>query len=259
MPTGNYLPEGDELPFIEAIRDEYFEDTPRLAFADFLSERGDPRGDFVRAQVKASRFEWTGKTTSEDGYAANRLWGIHGGAWCGPLWDVSQSVDTDRGMLVIRGTPEELATHEPRVEMMVWADSIRVNGVRGGMRDLEKVLDTNRVCAIEFGAWTNAEHELQTRFINWLAKRSGTNRRKALPSRLVSLDFNRPNSGGTEQLLRLAQVPVEVLHQIRYIRLLNAYWPEGYGKGQQSEYEESLFLREYLTEIGWTGTYVTKT
>jgi uncharacterized protein (TIGR02996 family) len=51
----------DEL--LAAIRAEPEDDTPRLVLADWLEERGDPRGEFVRLQVRIAELErqWGGR------------------------------------------------------------------------------------------------------------------------------------------------------------------------------------------------------
>ena len=40
----------EEQAFFEEIRDQPNNDVPRLIFADWLEERGDPRGEFIRVQ-----------------------------------------------------------------------------------------------------------------------------------------------------------------------------------------------------------------
>jgi uncharacterized protein (TIGR02996 family) len=37
--------------FLQAIKEQPEDDTPRLVLADWLTERGDPRGDFLRLDV----------------------------------------------------------------------------------------------------------------------------------------------------------------------------------------------------------------
>jgi uncharacterized protein (TIGR02996 family) len=45
----------DELAFRRAVIDNPADDLPRLVFADWLDERGDPRGEFIRVQVELAR------------------------------------------------------------------------------------------------------------------------------------------------------------------------------------------------------------
>ena len=44
-----------EEAFLEAIREAPDDDGPRLIFADWLEERGDPRGEFIRVQCALER------------------------------------------------------------------------------------------------------------------------------------------------------------------------------------------------------------
>jgi len=43
--------------FLEAIAEAPDEDTPRLIYADWLMEQGDPRGEFIRCQVELARMD----------------------------------------------------------------------------------------------------------------------------------------------------------------------------------------------------------
>src|SRR2546429_567671 len=45
----------DEAAFLQAIRDDPGSDGPRLVYADWLDEHGDPRGEFVRVQCRLER------------------------------------------------------------------------------------------------------------------------------------------------------------------------------------------------------------
>ena len=45
----------DDDAFLRAIIDRPDDDLPRLIYADYLDERGDPRGEFIRVQVELSR------------------------------------------------------------------------------------------------------------------------------------------------------------------------------------------------------------
>src|SRR3954470_1879563 len=45
----------DEAAFLEGVCVEPDQDAPRLIFADWLDERNDPRGEFIRVQVALSQ------------------------------------------------------------------------------------------------------------------------------------------------------------------------------------------------------------
>ena len=44
----------DEASFVEEIRRSPDDITPRLIYADFLEDNGDPRGEFIRIQCQLS-------------------------------------------------------------------------------------------------------------------------------------------------------------------------------------------------------------
>src|ERR1700739_4430833 len=46
------------IAFLRDIKDNPDDDTPRLILADWLEDRFDPRGQFVRLQVQAARRTW---------------------------------------------------------------------------------------------------------------------------------------------------------------------------------------------------------
>ena len=41
--------------FLQAIRESPDDDGPRLMYADWLTERGDPRGEFIRLQCELAQ------------------------------------------------------------------------------------------------------------------------------------------------------------------------------------------------------------
>ncbi len=57
----------DEEPFIRAIVDSPGDETPRMVYADWLEERGDPRGAYLQAEQQAVR---TGDTSKMEELAA---------------------------------------------------------------------------------------------------------------------------------------------------------------------------------------------
>ena len=92
--------------FLQDARERPEDDTPRLALADFLEERGDPdRAEFVRLQCRlavtttppdeSQRQEWKAR--------CDRLLDQRGGGWLGPLWRwPAPPVAWHRGLLALR-------------------------------------------------------------------------------------------------------------------------------------------------------------
>src|SRR5690242_683886 len=89
----------DTLPFIRAIAERPDQDMPRLIYADWLGERGDPRAEFIRVQCTLANPD-TPYSQSADLKATERvLRAAHLAAWSGPLTDLAAwSVIFRRGL-----------------------------------------------------------------------------------------------------------------------------------------------------------------
>jgi carbon storage regulator len=71
----------EERPFLEAVADGPHDESVRLVFADWLEERGDPLGEFLRNACRLA-----GLAADDPRRAALRgrqraLWAEHGAAW----------------------------------------------------------------------------------------------------------------------------------------------------------------------------------
>jgi uncharacterized protein (TIGR02996 family) len=76
-----------ERAFVEAIRAQPEDDTIRLVYSDWLKDRGDPRGDFIDAQVRWHQAHEALDVAGMTQQAA-RYWPLerqHGAAWLAPL------------------------------------------------------------------------------------------------------------------------------------------------------------------------------
>jgi uncharacterized protein (TIGR02996 family) len=74
-----------ETAFLDAILDDLGDAAPRLIFADWLDERGDPRGEFLRAQTELSRWVPDLKRRTELQRRISDMPGRFGADWIGPL------------------------------------------------------------------------------------------------------------------------------------------------------------------------------
>jgi uncharacterized protein (TIGR02996 family) len=84
----------DDAAFLEAILADADNDTPRLVYADWLDERGDPRGEFIRVQceLEASRQDprWPDSGLETQRHRAlvereSRLLAFHDARWAASL------------------------------------------------------------------------------------------------------------------------------------------------------------------------------
>ena len=73
--------------FLETIRENPDDDGPRLVYADWLEERGDPRSEFIRVQCELSRVEQDGDVPDLQGLQQREedLLNAHRKEWLGPL------------------------------------------------------------------------------------------------------------------------------------------------------------------------------
>src|SRR5262245_3154375 len=101
-------PENQQAAFLAAIRDDPDDDGPRLIFADWLEEQGDPRGEFIRVQCALARL---GPEDERWASLKRREWELleaHWETWVQPLRKLGNpdieyyrdSVEFDRGLIV---------------------------------------------------------------------------------------------------------------------------------------------------------------
>jgi uncharacterized protein (TIGR02996 family) len=92
-PAGERRGAGAADDLVAAIYQRPDDDQPRMVYADWLSERGDPRGELIVLQMAEAR--------GEAGEAHQRrqaeLLAAHAETWAGPLADVASQLDYRRG------------------------------------------------------------------------------------------------------------------------------------------------------------------
>jgi uncharacterized protein (TIGR02996 family) len=71
--------------FLEAICENPDDDVPRLVYADWLEERGDPRGEFIRLQCTLASMPDDDERRWSLLARERQLLGQHGKGWAGPL------------------------------------------------------------------------------------------------------------------------------------------------------------------------------
>jgi uncharacterized protein (TIGR02996 family) len=74
-----------EEAFLEAVRKAPNDDGPRLLYADWLDERGDPRGEFIRVQCARERLAPAGIDAGRFAARAWRLLNANWRTWTDPL------------------------------------------------------------------------------------------------------------------------------------------------------------------------------
>jgi uncharacterized protein (TIGR02996 family) len=95
-------PRPEVLAFLQDIKQNPDDDTPRLILADWLEERGDPRGAFLRLELEAMRPDLPPSRRSELGKEIGTLLRRYEGDWFGPLRMPDFSCDVLRGLVRLR-------------------------------------------------------------------------------------------------------------------------------------------------------------
>jgi uncharacterized protein (TIGR02996 family) len=83
----------DDEAFIRAIVDAPGDDGPRLVYADWLDERGDPRGEYLRAELAAVRGVGQGRDLLSLANTLNPVWVCRISRWYGVCTDWLQFAD----------------------------------------------------------------------------------------------------------------------------------------------------------------------
>ncbi len=71
--------------FLEDVKAHPEDDVPRLILADWLAERGDPRGEFLHVQCRLAASAWGDPHGDALARRQRELLAAHAGEWTGPL------------------------------------------------------------------------------------------------------------------------------------------------------------------------------
>ena len=111
-------------PFVAAVRAEWDDDLPRLIYADYLEERGDPRGEFIRTQVELSQTLDDNPRRQELLDRESKLLKKHQCDWLGSLDEELIQWDFRRGFLEVSLSVNRFLDGEH-----AWLDGPTVAGV----------------------------------------------------------------------------------------------------------------------------------
>lgn len=88
-----------EDAFLRAIAEAPDDDTPRLVYADWLTDQGDPRGEFIHVQCRLAHLGEDDLRRPELEEREHELLTLHQEAWLGPLCPQLCSWTFRRGFL----------------------------------------------------------------------------------------------------------------------------------------------------------------
>jgi uncharacterized protein (TIGR02996 family) len=89
----------DQAAFLQAIAARHEDDSPRLIYADWLEERGDPRGTFVRLQCTLERIPSDDPRRPDLEDEVDRLLAAHQDEWAAPFQGVTHGWRFRRGLV----------------------------------------------------------------------------------------------------------------------------------------------------------------
>jgi uncharacterized protein (TIGR02996 family) len=140
-------PRPEVLAFLQDIKENPDDDTPRLILADWLEEHGDPRGTFLRIQCELAKPEGDRTRRHQLGVQMRQILERHEPAWLAPFGALGKSRDYRRGLLRLALGADFLAGPAPpglaASEEWAWVDHVQVwsyHPVRGSdlTRDLTR-------------------------------------------------------------------------------------------------------------------------
>jgi uncharacterized protein (TIGR02996 family) len=234
-------PRPEVLAFLADVKERPDDDVPRLILADWLTERDDPRGEYLRLQVERARL------AADDPRALCRrlreaeLWAEHSADWLGPLTPFVEEWETRRGLLgarvggkFVRATRAALTS-----ETVAWIDRLHLSWATPDvlarlppLGELKWAVGFGGAVGEHLARWPHRDRLAVLRLV-------GTHSITAAPAALATLSNAARltalhiSSGHTTDLPALLEAPA--LSRLRELRL------EGHALNDQR-------AREYLTD-----------
>jgi uncharacterized protein (TIGR02996 family) len=120
------------LAFLQEVREDPADDAPRLVLADWLQDRGDPRGEFVHLRVVGARLAENDPRREALARRERQLLGRHLFDWLGPLIDHVKGGgwEFERGLVQLEARAEKFLTSAvaslAATETGAWVDGLRL-------------------------------------------------------------------------------------------------------------------------------------
>jgi uncharacterized protein (TIGR02996 family) len=151
---------------LRAILDKPDDDTPRLVYADWLEEQGDPRGDFIRVQVALSRLDEDAPEREQLQQRERALLEAHRDEWLGGVADLVTEPHFARGFVerASLGTRQFL-THAPKLFALTPLREVkllRLSQTRDGAAELADCPYLGRLRGLDFANSAVGDDRLAT-------------------------------------------------------------------------------------------------
>jgi uncharacterized protein (TIGR02996 family) len=123
------------LVFLREVRERAEDDLPLLVLADWLQDRGDPRGELIHVQVMRARLGPGEPAWDALGLRARELLRRHALDWLGPLADHAAGWQFERGLVQLDVRAERFL--RPDMEALagsawgLWVNELTIEGVTG--------------------------------------------------------------------------------------------------------------------------------
>jgi uncharacterized protein (TIGR02996 family) len=140
------------VAFLQAIKEEPEDDTPRLILADWLEERGDPRGELLRLQVTLARLipgtrAWWARYEREQ-----QLRQFHEKDWLGPLAGLADSYTLQRGLVQLTLKVDDFLGSKvaalAETETFAWVDGVRLTDFDRALNQMDTLMKSTLLAGL---------------------------------------------------------------------------------------------------------------
>src|SRR5947209_4896235 len=139
-----------DAAFLAAIRDRPDDDLPRLVYADYLDERGDPRGEFIRTQIDLATLPYDDPRRPELAARERELLRAHEDEWLGPLAAIVSNHDFDRGLIDgVLVMTEAFVAHADTLFAWASVHRVKLRGAAGWVKVLAAMPELAWLTTIE--------------------------------------------------------------------------------------------------------------
>jgi uncharacterized protein (TIGR02996 family) len=139
----------EEDAFLRTILEHPDDDMARLVFADWLEERGDPRGPFIRLQCQRA-----GLTHHDPGFKEllaqeSALFKQHHAEWMKPVQRLVDEVEFRRGFIAhVGGTVERFLKNADRLLRLAPIQSVKLTQIKSQVQQLSECPQLAKVRAL---------------------------------------------------------------------------------------------------------------
>jgi uncharacterized protein (TIGR02996 family) len=136
--------------FLAAIRDRPDDDLPRLVYADYLDERGDLRGEFIRVQIERATLLGDDPRRFDLVAREQELLRAHEEEWLGPLAEIVSNHEFRRGFISgVLVMTEAFVAHAETLFAWSPIHEVKLRGAAGWVKELAALPELQWLTAID--------------------------------------------------------------------------------------------------------------